>query len=196
MFLDRGKRQDAEARLRRGLRDLVYAFLRDRRANAKLFVIAHNVGRIVENTFGCPMRYDAERDLYFSDCPIDGLHSRVGMSVAFTTASRCSVCGADDFECVHVHERVYDGVQCLGQNARVVGVREVSLTPNPDYPETFVRHVGRARTAMEKILQTQIEPGTPLFMHHCRDCLGLPDDGDLDPGLWDLSWIDEGGEVQ
>ena len=61
-----GDRTRAEHIHRDALRYLVYGFLIDRGANRDLFVIAHNVGRIIEHEFGCPMEYDEESDAYFS----------------------------------------------------------------------------------------------------------------------------------
>src|SRR5207244_582085 len=103
--------------------------------------------------------YDTASDCYFSDCPIDGLHSRVGMSAAFTTATQCSICGAQDFECDHVPGRTYEERLCFRKNRHVVATREVSMTPTPDHPETFVQHVGRPRSELEQLMGRTIEPG-------------------------------------
>ena len=137
------------------------------------------------------MEYDARADAYFSTCPIDGLHSRMGSSVAFTTASDCSICGAGDFECSHVAGRTYDGQVCDRLNARVLQIREVSMTPHPDYPETFVMHVGRSRADLEGARGIAIPPGSQLQNEHCQSCLGIPSPEDLDPRLWASDEEDE-----
>lgn len=102
ILLSFGKRQEAEKLLRAALGDLVFAFLLDRPGNAHLFTVAHRLGALIEDEFGCEFAYNPETDAYMSDCPIAGLHSRLGMSAAFTTASTCSICGAEDFDCGHV----------------------------------------------------------------------------------------------
>jgi hypothetical protein len=174
ILLHRGRREDAERVYREALRYLVYAFLTDREANKKLFVIAHNIGRLIEDEFGCPMEYDERCDAYFSTCPIDGLHSRMGSSVAFTTASDCSICGAADFMCDHLPGWSYGYAVCKRVNPRVLRIREVSMTPHPDFPETFVMHVGRPRADLEAQAGKPIPPRTPLSNTTAPAALAIP----------------------
>lgn len=187
ILLSSGKRQEAEKLLRAALSDLVFAFLLDRQGNAQLFTVAHRVGALIENEFGCKFVYDPETDAYMSDCPIAGLHSRLGMSAAFTTASTCSICGAEDFDCSHVPGRLYEDELCRRRDVRLIAIREISMTPNPDFAETFVQHVDRPRSDFEAEANSKIPRGAVIYNHHCRNCSGVPSAEDLDPRLWQAS---------
>ena len=92
------------------------------------------MGELVEREFGCPYRFNGRG--YFHDCPIRKLHSRVGASVGGTSRSRCSICGADEFDCDHVPGREYDGAYCT-REIYDMKIEEVSLTQNPNFPEMF-----------------------------------------------------------
>jgi hypothetical protein len=193
LLLRRGDRTRAERTYRDALRYLVYGFLIDRCANRDLFAIAHNVGRIIEHEFGCPMEYDERSDAYFSTCPIDGLHSRMGSSAAFATASDCSICGAADFQCNHIPGRTYGEHLCARVKTRVLELREISMTPHPDYPETYVMHVGQPRAEIELETGKRIARGSRRYNRHCQFCDGVPSPEDLDPTLWSAA-TDKKGE--
>lgn len=98
-------------------------------------------------------------------------------------------------ECDHVPGRAYDGRLCFRANQRVVTLREVSVTPYPDHPETFVLHVGRPRSELEQVMGRKIKPGESVVNNHCEQCLGAPTEEALNPKLWGNSWMSEGSSV-
>ena len=115
---------------------LVDAFLEDRKENARFFVWAHRIGAIREERQECTWTHDAGRDTFTLDCPMQGIHSRVGMSVALLSRSKCSICGAGDFECEHIAGEVYEGVICNFEQTDM-WLDHVALTQNPDFTYTF-----------------------------------------------------------
>jgi hypothetical protein len=183
-ILLRSNGREAEKMLRSALRDLVNAFLTDRQSNRSLFMMAHRVGETLERNFGCRLEYDPAIDCYWDSCPVHALHSRIGSSVAMTISSDCSICGAGEFACDHVPGRSYGDRLCYRASPRVVALREVSLTPNPDFQETFATVAAIPRHELEATHGRRIKPGTALYSNHCRDCSGTQTPDDLDPSRW------------
>lgn len=184
--LTMGNRRRAETLLRDALERLVFAFLRDRAGNAGLFVLVHRIGALVEEEFGCPYTYDEKQGGYFHNCPITKLHNRVDVSVGGTSRSRCSICGAEEFDCDHVPGRQYDGEYCV-REIYDFKLDEVSLTQNPNFPETFGFQVMTTPAEIRAVLGRDPGPHERVLAHHCRDCYGRyevrPDD--LDITLWE-----------
>jgi hypothetical protein len=182
----RGDHDAARDRYREALRDLVDAFLEDRKANGDLFVVAHRVGEALENLGGCLWEFDEERRTFSNLCPIQALHSRMAVSVAMITESVCSICGAGDFECEHVPGRTYDGEECVRTVTRIVKADHIALTRNPDFTSTFrISPVLSVREVEQRTGEKWV-PGKRLFSHHCQQCYGRFEARaeDLDRSLW------------
>lgn len=184
--LQRGDHDVARDQYREALRDLVDGFLEDRETNRDLFVVAHRIGEALESLGGCSWTFDEERRTFSNLCPIQGLHSRMAVSVAMITESVCSICGAADFECDHVPGETYKGEECERRVTRIVKADHIALTRNPDFTSTFL--MSRVLTLAEVEEQTgqKWESGKKLFSHHCQQCYGRFEAGaeDLDPSLW------------
>jgi hypothetical protein len=176
----------AKDALLRAQRLLVEAFLEDRRANGRFFVWAHRIGAIREERQECTWTHDRERDTFSLECPMQAIHSRVGMSVALVARHRCSICGAGDFGCEHMNGETYDGVVCAWDQTDI-WIDHVAITQNPDFAYTFHNSVPLSRREVEQELGEQWEAGKTLFSTHCRDCYGKhfarPDD--IDRSLWE-----------
>lgn len=172
----------AEESLRSAIDHLVEAFLEARHENQGLFTLAHRIGRIVEVEFGCALEYNEKEDTYNHRCPIRGLHSSMGMSIAWFQPTRCSICAAPDFECDHIPGDRYQGVECRRISDGPV-IDHVALTANPDFAYTFHIVVPTPRAEIEQDLG-KLNPGQPVYSDHCRDCPGAdlgPTPADLNP---------------
>ena len=183
LVVDKDKAR-SEKHLLQALDYLVDAFLEDRAGNADLFAICHKAGAVVEQEFGCWFKKD-DQGRYFLPCPILGLHSRVGFSPAFVTRGHCSICGAGDFDCFHVHGRVYDGVQC----ARIVDemhLDHMSVTNDPDFAYTFRNQRYFTEAEIVEMVGQDIPPGAGPISNHCASCYGRngPRADDLDTTMW------------
>jgi hypothetical protein len=177
-------RAESEKDLRLALDYLVDAFLEDRAGNADLFAICHKAGAVIEQEFGCWFKKD-DQGRYSLPCPIFGLHSRLGFSPAFVTRGHCSLCGASDFECNHIHGRVYDGVRC----ARVVDemrLDHMAVTNDPDFAYTFRNHTYFTEAEIIEMVGQDIPPGAGPVSNHCAICYGRngPRPDDLDTTMW------------
>lgn len=178
--------RQAKTALLNAQRLLVEAFLEDRKRNARFFVWAHRVGVIREERRDCTWTYDSERDTFSLECPMQAIHSRVGMSIALMSRHRCSICGAGDFQCDHIEGLTYDGVQCEWEQTDI-WIDHVAVTQNPDFTYTFHNSIPRSRQEIEAELGEDWEEGKTLFSTHCLDCYGRhfarPDD--VDTSLWE-----------
>jgi hypothetical protein len=165
---------------------LVEAFLEDRKANTRFFVWAHRIGAIREERRECAWSHDRERDIFTLECPMQAIHSRVGVSVALMSRHRCSICGADDFGCDHVEGEVYDGVTCEWEQTDI-WLDHLALTQSPDFTYTFHNSIPRSREDIEEELGEQWEEGKVLFSTHCLECYGryLARPDDIDMSLWE-----------
>ena len=175
----------SEEHYRNALRNLSEAFLEDRRGNKDLFVVCHRIGCIIEQFFECRFEFDENSRSYTLRCPIQALHSRLGASIGAFSESECSICGAADFECVHVPGETYEGQKCHRKITNMQ-IDHVALTPNPDFAYTFLTSVPIPLKEMESRMGRSLTGAEPIVSTHCRDCYGRwetrPDD--LDPSLW------------
>jgi hypothetical protein len=171
---------DAESTGRAALRDLVDAFLRDRRANADLFERAHRVGAEVESRHGCAWTYSSGEAEYELMCPVYALHRPFAHSLEMTLETSCSICGAGALRCLHVPGHEYGGDECRLIVERILPLGAVALTADPDFlytwhqPET----VPAAKLVADRVIR---RPGDRAWCRHCDECAGEPSDGDLDP---------------
>lgn len=165
------------ARARKAIRHLVDAFLQNRRANARLFVRAHQIGRLLSETEGC--LWTPGPDQYVLECPIYALHRGVAHSLALTQTSICSICGKGDFECSHVPGRMYDGEQCWSVVESINHVGHVALTANPDFLDTWHQP---QRVSTNTLLERGVieSAGQAAYCRHCQSCAGNPTKDDLD----------------
>jgi hypothetical protein len=165
---------------------LVEAFLEDRRQNAPFFVWAHRIGVLREERQECRWTYDPESDSFSLECPMQAIHSRVGVSVALISRHRCSICGAGDFGCEHIQGELYGGLVCEWEQTDI-WIDHLAITQNPDFTYTFHNSIPRSRQEVEEELGERWEEGKILFSTHCRDCYGRyvarPDD--IDSSLWE-----------
>ena len=179
-------RPGAKASLLKAQNLLVEAFLEDRRNNARFFVWAHRIGALREERHECRWTYDQAADSFSLDCPMQAIHSRVGMSVALVSRHKCSICDAGDFGCEHIEGETYDGVECTWEQTDI-WIDHVALTQNPDFVSTFQMIVPRSRKEIEEEVGETWEEGKSLFSTHCFDCYGRhfarPDD--VDQTLWE-----------
>jgi hypothetical protein len=165
---------------------LVEAFLEDRKENARFFVWAHRIGAMREERGECTWTHNPDRDAFSLECPMQAIHSRVGVSVALMSRHKCSVCGAGDFGCEHVAGEVYDGVVCEWRQTDI-WLDHVAITQNPDFSYTFHNSIPLSRNEIEEELGQKWQEGDALYATHCRDCYGKyfarPDD--IDTSLWE-----------
>lgn len=175
--LRRGARRGA-ARARNAIRDLVDAFLHDRHGNAQLFTRAHQIGRLLSETQGCP--WTAGPQQYVLECPIYALHRGAAHSLAMTQTCICSICGKGDFECNHVPGRVYNGERCYSVVESISHVDHVALTASPDFLYTWHQP---QQVSTESLVERGIihSVGDPAYCGHCQGCSGYPTQDELDP---------------
>ena len=174
--------------LEMAIAELVEAFLRDRQGNADLFKLCHEAGKLLETTLGCRFSYDPGEKVFENSCPIQTLHSRIGTSIAMTTTGTCSICGKRDFDCDHIPGASYGGVLCVRDVDEVLSINHLSLTPDPDFIETFYRTTRLTET--EVIARFGSLPGPDQFLQsdHCtKECDGEPTAVDLNPRLFPLA---------
>lgn len=171
--------REAEEKYKSALRALVEAFLEDRLGNSDLFGVVHRVGREYESRFGCRFDFDEKTQEWVNDCPVQGLHARVGFSIGAAGISTCSVCGADELECDHVPGLEYDGEVCIREIVDMA-LDHVAITPTPDFTSTFIQTTRRPKSDFKPL------PGQVPVSVHCRDCYGIdgPTEDDLEPSLW------------
>ena len=186
LLLDRAPKA-AERWLREAIELMVDAFLLSRAANRELFATAHEIGALVEDSFGCSWEPDGAD--HINRCGVLALHSRVALSPGGIAYSRCSICGADDFGCDHVSGESYDGQRCV----RVIhrwDADEVSLTPRPRDPRCFrVWPV----VSLRETRRRGVPRGARPRCRHCASCYGRGGarDQDVTPPAWDQLQADE-----
>jgi hypothetical protein len=171
----------ARGALEMAIAELVEAFLRDRRGNADLFKLSHEAGRLLETKFGCRFSYDPDEKVFVNGCPIQTLHSRIGISIAMTTTGICSICEKRDFQCDHVPGETYDGVLCIRNVDEILDVDHLALTSDPDFVESLYRST--RLTEAEVISRYGSLPGQDQYLQsdHCKECDGEPAAVDLNP---------------
>lgn len=186
LFLIRRDSAAAEKHLRGSLRDLVEAFLEDRRGNADLFTLAHRIGYLLVHTFKCPYEFREEDQRWTQTCPIPGLHRRVAFSVALLWARSCSICGADEFDCDHVPGETYEGGVCELERTKAIGLDHLALTHEPDFVYTFIQADQVSQREVVAEFGRPLREGERLMCDHCRFCRGYfgPSAEDLDPSSW------------
>jgi hypothetical protein len=151
IFEARHETARAKTALLNAQRLLVEAFLEDRKQNARFFVWAHRIGVIREGRQECRWTYDSEHDNFSLECPMQGIHSRVGVSVALISRHTCSICGAGDFGCEHIQGEVYGGLACEWEQTDI-WIDHVAITQNPDFTYTFHNSIPRSRREVEEEL--------------------------------------------
>jgi hypothetical protein len=180
--------RNAERLLRSSLHDLVEAFLEDRQRNADLFALAHRIGLILVQTFKCPYEWREADRRWYQDCAVLALHRRIAFSVAWFWARRCTICGANEFDCVHVPGESYDGQVCEFERDKAIGIEHVALTSNPDFTHTFMQSDQATERDVLEQFGRPLGHSESLFCNHCRNCRGYfgPDEDDLDPSRWTI----------
>lgn len=120
--------------------------------------VVHRAAFVTRGLFGCPIVLRDDR--YWSDCPINMSHLRVGVSAGLVSDFECSICGDPVEDCDHQMGRPYskvarrtaegtcticDSVDCehtegetflvqANVNARNIEMSEVALVARPRYP--------------------------------------------------------------
>ncbi len=182
---ERGGAADAESLFRRAVERFVDAFLIDRVGHASCFSDAHALGRHVAETYGCPM--ESSDDGYWTvSCGVLALHQRLGLSFAGPTLGRCSVCGADDFQCDHLARETYDGVYCY-REVHKVDLHEVSVVQFPEDPRCYRLQVARTPKEVQQARGRPLRRGEVPICTHCTECRAVesgPCREDLDQSLW------------
>lgn len=156
-----------ESSARRSLGRAVDAFnfLEDTELAEPAHVHAHKVAALAGGIFGCGIKY--RQGTYWDTCPVSLMHSRLGMSVGFTSTRVCSLCGEDLDLCEHLLDVLYevqvhrssegicnacgrlgcshsDGEMALSYPRPVMGdaqIDEVSLVPRPRDPLARITEV-------------------------------------------------------
>lgn len=170
--------REAEKQGRAALRALVDGFLRDRVANADLFVRAHTLGRTLSESVGC--RWKPGEDAYTLECPIYALHRPSAHSLAMTVTTACSICRAGALACEHVPGAEYAGQECFLQVTGIARFGHVAITADPDFIYTW--HQPNSIPTETLIADGTIQAtADAAFCTHCQECPGKPSQGDLDP---------------
>ena len=120
------------------------------------------------------------------DCGVLALHSRVGLSFSGSTWGRCSICGAEDYECTHAPGQFYDGEPCIREVYRVE-LDEVSVVQFPDDPRCYRLSTDRMIEDIEAHLGHKLPQGAVPTCEHCSACRGAKDGPaaeDVDQSLW------------
>src|ERR1700722_3299962 len=163
--------------------------------------LVHEIGRWTRINFGCSVPY---RDGYYHQtCPASLIHLRAGLSIGSSTVLRCSICGEDLSECLHVRGRTYwiRGGQSTGSGcsicqkhtcnhrsdhlyrARVIAIvisgkiHEVSIVRRPANPSArFMDLPLGANDDLKDAIGENFEPGMPLSCNKCLlPCPGFRD---------------------
>ena len=175
---------DAEQLARDAIENYVNAFLVDRSGQTASFDEAHRIGREVNARYGCPLRH-TDRGGWVTECGILALHSRTGASIAGVSRGRCSICSANDLECLHVPGNAYDGVRCV-REVYDHDLREISLVPRPDDPRTYRMEAPVSDAEVVRARGRALLHGEVPTCTHCANCTGVPTAEDLDPTLWEV----------
>lgn len=175
----------SEAECRSGLDDLVDAFLLDRQGSSSCFTLAHRLGQMVNQRFGCPMKRTG-RGTWAPNCPISALHARIGMSYGGTSRGHCSICDKGDLQCSHVPGRTYEGEPCI-RIVDEVDLDEISYVSSPEDPRCYRVEQPISDQEVEAQLGRPLMDSEVPECLHCPECYGVtegPKPADLDPELW------------
>jgi hypothetical protein len=174
----RAGQADVEAKARAVLRDVVDAFLGDRKTNQDLFERAHQFGGVIAATVGC--WWTEEKDRYVNRCPVFALHRRVAHSLELTTLQKCSICGAEPLSCDHLAGLEYEGEVCVFEVTKILPIGAVAWTADPEFTYTWHRPetIPTDQLIREGVLQ---DAGEKAACTHCLNCTEPPTDEDLDP---------------
>lgn len=196
--------KEAETQCRKALELLRDAFLLTK--DFRITRLLHRYGRIVHNTFRCPIPF--EEGGYLQSCPVFLSHIRHGFSPGIIGTEVCSVCGGNMLECDHVKGWVYGNVpartirgvcnicrkkKCThkeGQRYNHVAAfaflenvhaDHIALVENPKDPWAAImaRELDKdeiLKQLSEKEQQSFVHGKSPLFCHHCMICIGCGDD--------------------
>jgi hypothetical protein len=177
---------DAHPIYRAAIERFVDAFLVDRPGEVDCFTEAHLLGRYLEERFGCPMQLSDDGDYWTVECGVPALHSRFGSSYGGANLGRCSLCGADDFQCDHVPGRFYDGRRCY-REVYEVNLDEVSVVQSPEDSRTYRLQIATPMSAVLEARGRPLLPSEVPMCTHCTECPGAdrgPTEEDIDPSLW------------
>lgn len=134
-------------------------YLEDHPLREDAHVAIHRAAFVKRGLFGCPVTY-GENEEYWTDCPINISHLRMGISAGLVSDFECSICGQLVEDCDHEMGEYYpkiagrdvegkcticDETECahtVGEmvmvatwaNARNVKANEVSMVARPRYP--------------------------------------------------------------
>ncbi|HBR88060.1 MAG: hypothetical protein CMH38_06955 [Microbacterium sp.] len=134
-------------------------YLEDHELRESAHAAIHRAAFVKRGLFGCPITYSADEE-YWTDCPINISHLRMGVSAGLVSDFECSICGKLVEDCDHAMGEYYPKVasrdadgKCsicgepgcdhpVGEtitvaawaNARNVKATEVSMVARPRYP--------------------------------------------------------------
>lgn len=208
--LDRSIIEAIEPHIKRAVSAAVAAlnYLEDHPLREDAHRAIHRAAFVKRGLFGCPIVL--RDDEFWTDCPINLSHLRMGVSVGVVSDFECSICGCLVEDCDHQMGRVYPktarrdaddkctlcaAVNCehsVGEmymsearaNARDVRLGEASLVARPRYPQARI---------VEMTKDVSMAGDDELVRHaakhmslNCDADLG-PCDGFNDMREWDLS---------
>lgn len=185
-YLSVGRLRDAERLYRQAIERLVDAFLVDRKGQSSCFTEAHEIGKLVNELFGCPLSSGDGGDNWSVNCGVLALHQRIGSSWGGTSRGECSVCQLEDFQCHHVPGKYYGGQRCYRIVAEV-DLDEVSLVQFPRDPRCYRVELVHTREFFENGFDIKITEGVTPLCEHCAQCESAaagPTREDLDQSLW------------
>ncbi|MCR2816488.1 hypothetical protein [Microbacterium jiangjiandongii] len=134
-------------------------YLEDHQLREKAHAAIHRAAFVKRGLFGCPITFGEDEE-YWTDCPINISHLRMGVSAGLVSDFECSICGKLVEDCDHAMGEYYPKVasrdpqgrcticaetECdhpIGEtiavpawaNARNVKATEVSMVARPRYP--------------------------------------------------------------
>jgi hypothetical protein len=134
-------------------------YLEDHPLREDAHAAIHRAAFVKRGLFGCPITYGEDED-YWTDCPINISHLRMGVSAGLVSDFECSICGKLVEDCDHEMGEYYSKVagrdargkcsicnetECdhpegemimvaAWANARNVKANEVSMVARPRYP--------------------------------------------------------------
>lgn len=150
-----------EPHIKKGVSSAMNAlnYLEDHPLREEAHVAIHRAAFVRRGLFGCPITY-GEDEKYWTDCPINISHLRMGVSAGLVSDFECSICGRLVEDCDHEVGKYYPKVAGRGPdgkcticneadcdhpinetimvaawaNARNVKANEVSMVARPRYP--------------------------------------------------------------
>lgn len=186
-------------------------YLEDHPLRESAHAAIHRAAFVKRGLFGCLITYGEEED-YWTDCPINISHLRMGVSAGLVSDFECSICGMLVEECDHETGKYYskvagrdakgkcsicDEMECDHQvgemimvaawaNARNAKTHEVSMVARPRYP-------------LARVVEKSYELGTvgedPRVRNAAKQGV-LNCDGDLGPCMgfnemtdWDVTSV-------